>query len=128
LTDVQADEFSFNFLGHSGKFYYEGSQGWKVVSDENVQVQLNAAPNDFLSSAQVNAAIQQYAGKVEPSFNNDLNQTRAFNSFTLTTDDGTRYFFGGAMRWNSIALLPRWERTVVYCLVLVPDKNNRSRE
>jgi YD repeat-containing protein len=129
-TDVQADEFSFNFLGHSGKFYYEGSQGWKVISDENVSVQLNAAPNDFLSAADVNNDIQQYTGKVEQNFNNTLNQTRAFNSFTLTTADGTRYVFGGS---NAIEFYssftpdlngPQFIATAWYLAKIIDPDNN----
>lgn len=100
-ADVQADEFSFNFLGHSGKFYYAGSQGWKVVSDENVKIELNSA-DDFLDLAAVNGEIQKYTGKVESNFNNTF-QSRAFSSFILTSDDGTKYFFGGknAIEFNS---------------------------
>jgi hypothetical protein len=33
ISDVEADEFSFNFLGHSGKFYYGGlTEKWATTN------------------------------------------------------------------------------------------------
>jgi hypothetical protein len=96
-SDVQPDEFDFNFMGHSGKFYYQGSTlGWVVVSDENIKVQLNTSPNDFLTPAQVNSAIAEYPRNINFTFGDSPTQSRVFNSFTLTLADGTKYIFGGS--------------------------------
>src|SRR5687767_2359222 len=91
--DAQADEFSFNFLGYSGKFFYAGpSNGWKVVSDQSIKVELNSSPNDFLDGYQINSIIQQY----QPyGLSIGQNQPRVFSGFTLTTPDGAKYIFGG---------------------------------
>jgi len=101
VADVEADEFSFNFMGHSGKFYYSAS-GWQVVSDENIQVILNASPDDFLSASDIDNIINQYAIINQPTGINSTfvsidqaHQTRAFKSFTLIVPDGTKYIFGG---------------------------------
>ncbi|MBS1659519.1 MAG: hypothetical protein JST68_00570 [Bacteroidetes bacterium] len=101
-NDIEADEFTFNMLGHSGKFYYEGpNSGWKVISAENIKIQLNPSPDDFLTPSQVQDAIHGYnnswsgTNKVVSDLNNNNAQSRAFNSFTLTTADGTRFIFGG---------------------------------
>lgn len=110
-ADVEADEFSFSFMGHSGKFYWEASSGWQVISDEKIKIQLNAAPNDFLSAADVNNAISQFSPHVSNNLNNYSVQSRAFNSFTLTTPDGGKYTFGGA---NAIEF---------YCPYTIPTGN-----
>nr|WP_315239945.1 RHS repeat domain-containing protein [uncultured Flavobacterium sp.] len=90
--DVQADEFSFNFYGHSGKFYYAGPvKGWEVISDENIKVEVDG----FLSPLQILDLINEY----NPVFNlggSHVNyQARMFKGFTLTVENGTKYIFGG---------------------------------
>lgn len=91
--DVQADEFSFNVLGHSGKFFYGGtSKGWQVVSDENVKVEVN----DFYSPNDIGNAIRQYSLLVGMSSWIPMSsQSRMFGTFTLTVADGTKFIFGG---------------------------------
>ncbi len=88
--DVQADEFSFNVMGHSGKFYYSGvTKGWQVVSDENITV---APFSWFESPVNIRNAINQFSfsGSVVIS----ANQSRMFSGFVLTVPDGTKYYFG----------------------------------
>ena len=38
--EAMADEFSFNFLGYSGKFYWGPDQKIKVISDQPIKVEL----------------------------------------------------------------------------------------
>lgn len=95
--DVQADEFSFNFMGHSGKFYWSGpSKGWEVVSDEKIKVILNSAPEDFFSPNDVVNEIKKFQ---LPGISGSAlvagDQSRMFKSFTLVTPDGTKFIFGG---------------------------------
>jgi YD repeat-containing protein len=102
FTDVCADEFSFSFMGHSGKFYYTPS-GWQVVSDENIQVQLNQTP--LLTSNAVVSTITNefsaYPTRFFPSSGiSGINldpawATYVFTGFVLTVPDGTKYYFGG---------------------------------
>lgn len=91
-ADVQADEFSFNVLGHSGKFYYEAS-GWQVVSDEHIIVQMT----DMFSPNDVYNGINQYVKNYAPSSSAEIwpDQSRCFGSFTLIMSDGTKFVFGG---------------------------------
>lgn len=85
--DAEADEFSFNFLGYSGKFYYSGpTKGWEVVCDNKVKVEING----FLDGNIVESIIFSYGALY---LNNT--QPRIFSGFTLTVPDGTKYVFGG---------------------------------
>jgi YD repeat-containing protein len=85
--DAQADEFSFNFLGYSGKFYYSGpANGWQVACDSKIKVEING----FINGNVVESIILSYGA----SYNNN-SQPRIFSGFTLTTPDGTKYIFGG---------------------------------
>lgn len=68
LYDTQADIFSFDFNGYSGKFYLKPSQKSKVI-------QLSASPL-----------------KIETNFNNEFS---ADWSIRITDPSGTKYYFGG---------------------------------
>ncbi|MDX1955744.1 MAG: DUF5977 domain-containing protein [Chitinophagaceae bacterium] len=94
--DPEADEFSFNVLGYSGKFYYEGSQGWKVVCDQNVKVELNYlfTPTEVVNGVSEHVNNSSYNGCLTLSPSNSY-QSRMFGSFTLTLPDGTKCIFGG---------------------------------
>lgn len=92
--DVMADEFSFDFLGHSGKFYYAGpTKGWQVNSDEPIKIIFN---NDFISGGEMESELQKHPGVIQQSGAIDLKRTgRMFKQFTLVTSDGTQFIFGG---------------------------------
>jgi hypothetical protein len=80
--DTEPDEFSFNFMGYSGKFYYTHTGEWKVICNRPVVVSFNS---QFL----------------DPPFilygqNLQHGQFRSFSGFRITTEDGTRYIFAGS--------------------------------
>jgi hypothetical protein len=103
-SDIEADEFSFNFLGYSGKFYYDGlTEKWVIVSNENIKIEVDG----FISFIDRLQALDKYIGLRKDLESNglssltnqfqgqDAEKSRAFGGFTLTTEDGTKYSFGG---------------------------------
>lgn len=97
ITDVTADEFSFNFLGYSGKFYFiSPSKGWQVVADQNIKVELTDAVNPCLSQDEVITSVSQYYPYMDIGPTYQEGQSRQFKGFTITVPDGTKYYFGGS--------------------------------
>jgi YD repeat-containing protein len=83
-----ADIFTFNFLGHSGKFFMDNSGQIQVVSDRSYKVDLtNFTPqNDFgISIPNINGSLTQ------------LN-TALYSQIVMTADDGYQFTFGGALK------------------------------
>ncbi len=95
FTDFSPDEFNFNFMGYSGKFFYMGpTKGWQVVSDQKIKVQLLG----FLNSNDIINIGEQYDHIESGSNHNPFEEkifVRSFSGFILTTPDGTKYEFGG---------------------------------
>lgn len=85
--DIRADEFNFNVLGYSGKFFYT-ADGWKVISGDPIKVE----PTGFLTGSEISNAIDSYT---DVSIDLFTQHPRMFKGFTLTTPDGTKYIFGG---------------------------------
>jgi YD repeat-containing protein len=83
LKDKAPDEFSFNIPGYTGKFYLNHNGEWVVQCSKPVKVLFD---NTFLdipfSKARTSATIYDYS----PSF----------SGFTIITEDGTQYIFGGS--------------------------------
>ena len=48
FTDLQADEFNFNFLGYSGSFYLNHKGDWVVKSSSNLKVEFNPFEGGFI--------------------------------------------------------------------------------
>lgn len=88
--ELSADEFSFNFFGHSGNFYLNPEGGWTVVSDEDISVEFDPA-KDFMDISGLAGRIPNVSGWL----NRDKNK-RHFIRFTLVTPDGCRFTFGGS--------------------------------
>jgi len=86
--ELAADEFSFNFCGYSGTFYYAGNGDWAVISDQNIKVEFNPS-EDFITLNDVSKRIPV------TNWNWSSNNQRYFGHFTLVTPDGFRYEFGG---------------------------------
>lgn len=88
--ELTADEFSFNFCGYSGNFYYVGDGEWQVVSEQDIRVEFNSTNGEgFVNAAEIGKRIN-LGGWGAIARNN-----RYFNKFTLVTPDGCRYEFGG---------------------------------
>jgi hypothetical protein len=82
LNDKEPDVFSFKFLNYSGKFFLDHKGQWIVKCEKPLKIEFD---NSYL----------------EIPFNK--NKTDAitkgfypcFSGFTITTEDGTKYIFGG---------------------------------
>ena len=79
--DTAPDEFSFNFAGYSGKFYMTHTGTWAVKCDKPVKVIFD---NTFL-----NIPIKRDPAEGRSPF------SPSFSGFTIITEDGTEYIFGG---------------------------------
>jgi hypothetical protein len=80
--DYEPDEFSFNFAGYSGKFYLNHIGNWIVQCNKPVKVELHAnllALPSFLTQGTL-SSVYGYP---------------CFRGFTITTEDGIKYVFGG---------------------------------
>jgi len=93
--DLEPDEFSFNFLGYSGKFYLDHLGNWQVQSDRFLKVSFT--PGDF-----INPFIQ---------IGNGGHQHPTFNKFVITDDKGVQYTFGtaGAIEYSVGMTAPEWD-------------------
>lgn len=76
--DTEPDEFSFNFGSYGGTFYLDADGTWKVKCEKPLKVTFNGIFSDipFTRNAQT------------------YGNTKTFNGFTITTEDGTQYIFG----------------------------------
>ena len=97
--DADADEFYFSFMEYSGKFIYT-YQGWKVDSEHNIKVEFDEI-NGFISKDSVQIKLEEENEYLGLSINH---YSRMFKTFTLVTDDGTKYIFGGdkAIEYSTI--------------------------
>ncbi|WP_025742731.1 RHS repeat domain-containing protein [Aquimarina pacifica] len=85
--DVMSDNFHFNFLGYSGSFYLNEKNEWKVNSDQNIKVLFDPENGGLVTQDQLRNPLKRN----NKSFYND----NYFTEFTIVTDDGTKYKFGG---------------------------------
>lgn len=83
-SDFEPDEFSFSFLGISGKFYFDHTGQIQVQCDNPVKVIFN---NEFINPGDKG---------IELDYSYSSNSQRAFKSFTIVDEHGTLYYFGGA--------------------------------
>ncbi len=84
LAQPTPDEFRFTFMGYSGSFYLNHLGEWQVKSDQNIAIQVEVdepAPISVFTIGKRVKAESQVA--------------RALQRFILTTENGTRYTFGG---------------------------------
>lgn len=77
IYDYEPDEFSFNFMGHSGKFFISNDGTPRVISDERIKVTLTGMATQSIGS--LGAPVDSY--------------------IILTTADGYKYYFGGDTRY-----------------------------
>lgn len=83
-NDYSPDEFSFNFLGYSGKFYRGfGDCEWKVISDDAIKIEsVSFLPTTSLDFQNELSSVVKW------------DHQQIFYSFVLVTSDGFRYTFG----------------------------------
>ena len=87
--DLAADVFTFNFMGHTGKFFLDNSGNWKVQSDENLEIIFDYTdPGKFTSPF-----IDKYPKQTAI----DRNQPKTIKGFKIRDAEGTLYEFGGDM-------------------------------
>ena len=86
--ELCADEFTFNFCGYSGTFYYNEDGGWTVVSDQEISVEFDSKTG-FVDFNEVAKRLGNSC------WNNQSSNNRFFSKFTLITPDGCHYEFGG---------------------------------
>lgn len=82
--DFSPDEFSFSFLGYSGKFYMNYNGEWTIKSDKHLKLEMIRQCN-FLPNTLYNGnypVLQEY---------NNINRIAGFK---ITADDGIAYWFG----------------------------------
>lgn len=79
-SDFEADEFSFNFFGFSGKFYFDQTGSIRVRSDRPLTISFD--PNNYLYMSELDFAS---TGSVY----------RSVREFVITDEWGNRYYFGG---------------------------------
>lgn len=78
--DSEPDIFSFNFMGHSGKFFMGEDGQWRVASDENFKVVISES--DFFYP--FNSANDPYGNYL----------SKVIGKIVLIDDQGNRYTFG----------------------------------
>ena len=85
VNDLYPDEFAFNFMGYSGRFFLDQSNNWCVQSDQNIRVELDVHNPDNYISPFIDE-YPYYGLKGTP---------KSLKGFTLIDENGTRYVFGG---------------------------------
>lgn len=81
--DLEPDIFTFNFMGHTGKFFLGQDGQWKVSSSSNLKVICNFSQNLVTPI-------------ITPQTANEFSRfyPRVINSITLIDDSGNRFNFG----------------------------------
>jgi YD repeat-containing protein len=102
--ETQPDMFTFNFLGYSGRFFMGNDGLVKVISDKKFKVDL------------VEFGLNQYDFTTQVI---NLNNAGAYNStiisrIKLTADDGTEFWFGGALKDLEFSIVPADGRKTVF--------------
>lgn len=87
--ELSADEFSFDFCGHSGTFFIDLNGEWQVNSDENIKVEFDEKTG-FGSISELGNRFRNLC-----YYDGYQCNSQFFKEFTLITPDGTRWTFGG---------------------------------
>lgn len=83
-SDIGPDIFYFNFLGKSGRFLLGNDGQWKVISDENLDIEFDISDS------------RNYIDPFITQLTFDVNQPKTIKGFTIVDEDGVRYNFGGS--------------------------------
>ncbi|KRD11760.1 hypothetical protein ASE21_08680 [Flavobacterium sp. Root901] len=84
--DLEPDIFTFNFMGHTGKFFLGQDGQWKVQSSSNLKV-ICSFPNDLIMP--LSTPPNSGTGATYHEF------PRIINTITLLDEDGNKFYFGG---------------------------------
>ena len=85
-NDFAPDEYTFHFMGKSGKFFLDQDGNWRVQSNENLEILY-----DYTNKANISACLfEKYPYKQA----NDQIQMKTISGFVIRDDDGNRYTFG----------------------------------
>jgi len=87
-ADEQPDEFDFNFLGYSGKFFLDQNGNWQVQCDKNLKVSFQAADLAY-----------PYIYNTDLGGSGEMSKT--FMRFTITDEAGNQYIFGSNDTYNT---------------------------
>lgn len=88
--EYEPDVFTFNFLGHSGKFFLDNNGVVQVSSDRRYKVDLT----QVLPIYDFKTQLGIYSNSTTPQLlNNNL-----ISKITITSDDGYEFTFGGAFK------------------------------
>lgn len=77
--ELEPDEFSFNFFGISGKFYFDQTGSIRVQSDRPLTISFD--PNNYLEMSELD-------------FDNKGSLHKSIREFVITDEWGNRYYFG----------------------------------
>jgi hypothetical protein len=86
-TDLEPDEFVFNFNGFSGSFILNDQGKWIIRGNNAAEFEVK----DVNIQTNLTIRLDQSAG-ISPI---DVDVPRAIMGFTIRTNDGTEYIFGG---------------------------------
>ena len=75
--DSEPDLFFFNFNGYSGKFYFNDDRTPVIVPEQDIKIECKYTPGIWTTSPGASAGLG-----------------RCIESFTITTPDGNKYYFG----------------------------------
>lgn len=85
--DSEPDIFTFNFMGHSGKFFMGEDGVWRVASEENFTVEI--LEQDYIHPFNI--------------VYNDLGYrvSKTIGKIVIKDDQGNKYTFGASGTWNN---------------------------
>ena len=90
VKDTEPDEFSFNMMGISGKFYMGVDGQWRVQSEQSIKVEyIGIGSNTYPPFTPPN-----FTGNIWSGTGNGL-YLGHLAGFILTDENGTKYEFGG---------------------------------
>lgn len=89
MYDLAADVFTFNFMGHAGRFFLDNYGNWRVMCEENIEVLFDYNDTTNFTSP--------FISKYPKSTAIDRNQPKTIKRFKLRDGEGTVYEFGGDM-------------------------------
>lgn len=93
--DLEPDIFTFNFMGHTGKFFLGQDGQWKVASSSNLKVIC-----DFNQDVVIPASTAEYSYTTPFNYTGHLfvekykEFPRVINKITMIDDSGNQFVFG----------------------------------